>query len=120
MICRMPVRTVDEGDHHERHGTGGGRDHAGAPADDGDDDGDAEGGVEPDLRIDPRDDREGDRLGDEGQRHHGAREQVVADVRQPVVAERVHVEPREECAGTTNPTHPHGCVGFVRVPAESP
>ena len=93
-IWRRPARIVaasrycspcslHERDHQHRRGGGGGRDHAGPAAGEGDDDGDGEGGVEADLGVDAGDDREGDRLGDERQGDDEAGEKVGADVAEP-------------------------------------
>ncbi len=76
--------------HHQRHGAGGGRDHAGAPSGEGDDRGHAEGGVQPHLGIDPGNDGKGNGFGDQRKRHHHAREQIVANVGQPVLSEGLH------------------------------
>jgi hypothetical protein len=73
--------------HDQRHGTGRGGNHARPAAGKGDDDGDAEGRVKPDLRVHAGDDGEGDRLGYQGQGHHQTRQQVVADVAQPVLSQ---------------------------------
>ena len=56
--------------------------------------GDAERGVEADFGVDARNDRERNRFRDQGQRNDQAREQIVANIRQPVVAERVHGDDR--------------------------
>ena len=73
------------GDEHGDRGSGR-RDHAGPSADDGGDHGDREGGIKADLGIDTGDDREGDRLGDQGQRDNEARQQIGADIAEPLVA----------------------------------
>ena len=70
--------------HHEGGGTGGGRDHRWASAEDGRRDRDAERGVQPDLRVDTRDQRKGDRLRDQRQRDDGAGQQFARDVRGPL------------------------------------
>ena len=73
----------DQSDHHQRHGTGGGRDHAGAAPSKGNDHADAEGGVEPDLGVHPRNDGKRNGLGDEGQGNDDSGQQIAPDVGKP-------------------------------------
>ena len=61
---------------------------------------DAERGVEPDLRIDARDDGKRDRLRDERQRHDDAREQIAADIGEPLFG-KIFGEHELENHGTT-------------------
>src|SRR5690606_28227613 len=76
---------LDQRDHDERHGSGGGGNHAGASAGKGDHDCNAEGRVEADLRVDPGNDGKGDCFRNECKRHDQACEQIAPHVGEPLL-----------------------------------
>jgi hypothetical protein len=112
---------LDQGHHQHGGCRGGRRNHAGTAAGDGDDHCDREGGVESDLRIDAGDDGKGDGFGDERQRDDQTREDVAANVAEPLIAvsgKRMHKESIENTKplGSDDPFKVHDWR--LRCPAD--
>ncbi|QNG79409.1 hypothetical protein GPNADHDJ_03644 [Stenotrophomonas maltophilia] len=85
----LQAMVLDQVDHHQRHCTGGGGDHARPAASDGGDHRDGKRGVQADLGVDAGDEREGDGLGNQGQGDDHAGQQITTDVAEPLLAQGV-------------------------------
>ena len=71
--------------HQQRHRAGRGADHAGPAADDSGNDGNAKRGVKAHFRVNTGYDGKSNCLGDEGKSNNKARQNVAANVSQPVL-----------------------------------
>jgi hypothetical protein len=76
-----------DADHHDGRRGCRGRDHGRPPARERDHAGDDDRGIEPDLWVDPCDDRKADRLRDQRERDDDPRQDIRADVGEPLSVE---------------------------------